>query len=71
MPIPLFPTIGLPSDPMLLDLTTVFTPLLAGLVLLTGLCGLGIGVLIARGGTSRTTNPTVSGSKSPEFPKAA
>ena len=71
MPVPLFPIVGLPSNPMLLDLTTVFTPLLIGLVLLSSLCGLGIGVLIARGETSRTTSPTLSGSKSAELPKAA
>lgn len=70
MPVPLFPVVGLPSDPMLLDVTTTFTPLLFGLVLLSSLCGLGIGVLIARGETSRTPSPTMF-AKSPEFPKAA
>jgi hypothetical protein len=71
MPIPLLPVVGLPSNLMLLKLTTVFTPLLGGLALLSGLCGLGIGMLLACGDTSRTTSPTMSSSKSPAFPKAA
>ncbi|MEW6296343.1 MAG: hypothetical protein AB1671_01195 [Thermodesulfobacteriota bacterium] len=71
MPIPLFPVLGLPSNPMLLDLTATFTPLLAGLVLLTGLCGLGIGILAARAGHTHGASPTKSRTTPPGFPKAA
>lgn len=71
MPIPLFPVLGLPSNPMLLDLTATFTPLLAGLVLLTGLCGLGISILAARAGHPRGASPTKSRTTTPGFPEAA
>jgi hypothetical protein len=46
--VPFFPLLGLSDHLMLLDPTIVFTPLTCGLVLLASLCGLGIGVLLAR-----------------------
>jgi hypothetical protein len=71
MPVPMFPVLGLPSNAMLLDLTEVFTPLFAGLLLLTSLCGLGIGILVARAGTARGVTMVKTHGTTPEFPKAA
>ncbi|MCS6926908.1 MAG: hypothetical protein NZ578_13495 [Candidatus Binatia bacterium] len=71
MPIPFFPVLGLPDSPLLLDLTGTFTPLFAGLVLLTSLCGLGIGILIARAGTAREVTSREFDTTTPHLPKAA
>lgn len=71
MPIPFFPVLGLPNNPMLLDLTETFTPLFAGLVLLTSLCGLGIGILIAQAGITRGVTSVKPHATTPNFPQAA
>lgn len=71
MPIPLFPVLGLPSNPLLLDLTETFTPLCAGLVLLTGLCGLGIGILIDRTKETRGETSIESRTGTSSLPQAA
>jgi hypothetical protein len=71
MLVPFFPWLGTPSNLMLLNPMTIFTPLTCGLVLLSSLCGLGIGVLLDRAGGSRTEQPEASRSVSPTLPKAA
>ena len=71
MPMPLFPLLGLPSNPMLLDPMTVFTPLTCGVAVLLSLCGLGLGMLIARADTTRTAGSATPHVTPPAVPKAA
>ncbi len=55
MPVPFFPLLGVAPNWTLLDPMTVFTPFTCGLVLLSSLCGLGIGMLVInqRGGNTK------------------
>lgn len=69
MPVPFFPLVGLLNNLTLLD-PTVFTPLSCGLVLLSSLCGLGIGILIDRA-YSTPVRGTVIPSTASALPKAA
>ena len=71
MIVPLFPLLGFSSDLLLLDPTTVFTPLALGLVVVLSLCGLGIGVLIARADTARTARAATHRPTPPALTKAA
>ena len=70
MPVPFFPLLGTSNHLILLDPASVFTPLTCSLVLLASLCGLGIGMLLARTheGSKRidTRHPVL-----PSLPKAA
>jgi hypothetical protein len=68
--VPFFPLLGMSDHLMLLDPTVVFTPLTCGLVLLASLCGLGIGVLLAR---TREVPKRIEAHHSapPSLPKAA
>jgi hypothetical protein len=70
MPVPFFPLMGLLNNLTLLDPMTVFTPLSCGLVLLSSLCGLGIGIFIDRA-YSTPVRGTVTHSTVPALPKAA
>ncbi|MGE0681082.1 MAG: hypothetical protein AB7P69_09320 [Candidatus Binatia bacterium] len=70
MPVPFFPLLGMSDHLMLLDPRVIFTPLTCGLVLLASLCGLGIGVLLART-REVPKRMNVRHSASPSLPKAA
>lgn len=48
MPVPFFSLFGTFNHLTLIDPMLIFTPLTCGLVLLAGLCGLGIGLLLSR-----------------------
>jgi hypothetical protein len=67
---PFFPLMGFLNNLTLLDPTTVFTPLSCGLVLLSSLCGLGIGILIDRA-YSTPVKGTIIPTTAPTLPKAA
>ena len=68
---PFFPLLGTSSNLTLLNPMTIFTPLTCGLVLLSSLCGLGIGILLDRVDGSRTEQPEASRSVPSTLPKAA
>jgi hypothetical protein len=71
MPVPLFPLLGTLNESMLLDLTTVFTPLTLGLVALCSLCGVGLALLIARTDAVGTTGTATLQTTPPVLRKAA
>ena len=71
MPVPLWPLLGLPHNLALLDPTTVFTPFVVGLALLLSLCGLGLGMLLARADTAGAKKTATPYATSPTLPKAA
>jgi len=71
MPVPVWPLLGLSHDVTLLNPTTVFTPFVVGLVLLSSLCGVGLGVLIARAATAGTKRAATPHARPPTLPKAA
>jgi hypothetical protein len=54
-----------------LDPMTVFTPLTCGVAVLLSLCGLGLGMLIARADTTRTAGSATPHVTPPAVPKAA
>ena len=70
MPVPFFPVAGFLNNLTLIDPMTVFTPLSCGLVLLSGLCGLGIGILLDRA-YSAPVKGTIVPTNAPTLPKAA
>ena len=71
MPVPFFPLLGVSPHWTLLDPMTVFTPLTCSLALLSSLCGLGIGVLLAHTSGVRTKRPAALHSTPPPLSKAA
>jgi len=71
MPVPVFPLLGLPNELMLLDPTTVFTPFTVSLVLLSSLCGLGLGVFLARVDAARRRGSALPHSTLSALSKAA
>jgi hypothetical protein len=66
-----FPFLGMGENMTLLDPSLVFTPLTFGLMLLSGLCGIGITVLLSWVMERRPPREKTSHSKPPTLPKAA
>ena len=71
MPVPFFPLLGVSPNWTLLDPMTVFTPLTCSLVLLSSLCGLGLGVLLDRTRGLGAKRPATFHSTPPPLSKAA